>query len=105
MFKDLVGECVRELWDITQLRRDSFDIVIARKAAWCALCKHRFVVLFFLQISCHAFAADQTLLIFTLLQHLNLACFDALSVCSVVSKTPEDWMAFFARLEDDERKG
>ncbi|KHJ89400.1 hypothetical protein OESDEN_10778 [Oesophagostomum dentatum] len=67
---DLVGECVKELWDITQIQRDSLDIAAARKAAWCAL-----------------------------------SCFDALSVCSVVSKTPEDWMALFAKLEYDERRG
>ncbi|RCN36960.1 hypothetical protein ANCCAN_17141 [Ancylostoma caninum] len=68
---NLVEECVKELWEITQIRRDSSpNIVNARKAAWTAL-----------------------------------AAFDALSVCSVVSQTPEGWMAIYAGLAQSERKG
>ncbi|EYC11943.1 hypothetical protein Y032_0049g1867 [Ancylostoma ceylanicum] len=69
--ENLVEECVKELWEITQIRRDSSpNIANARNTAWTAL-----------------------------------ACFDALSVCSVVSQTPEGWMAMYAGLAQSERKG
>ncbi|VDK53321.1 unnamed protein product [Cylicostephanus goldi] len=67
---DLVADCVKELWEITEIRRDGSEIVTARKSAWTAL-----------------------------------ACFDALSLISVICKTPQDWMTMFAGLEAEERKG